>query len=472
MNAVVHLTIVTLAWGVLSFGAVYPWAFWPLAAAAQGVGIIGVWLERRSDAGASRALTVGLLVFAAAIFLQLVPVPLAVIDRLSPETTAALKQLDPLFAVESSSKRALSLAPSDTLTALALYMSFALLMVGTSRVLSRVSPHRLCSGLVALGVVVALIGIIQKPLYTGRIYGFWQPYMSGDVFGPFVNRNHFAGWMLLIIPVSIGLLLSRMAKGMRGVSNGWRDRLLWIGSAEASQSMLLAAAIVVMALSLVLTMSRSGIGALALSVLLAGSFLLRHSGAISSRFAGLAYLVLLVFLVTGWAGVDTIAERFSQSNWKQANDRLGAWADAIAIAARFPLAGAGLNTYGTASLLYQKHDLAQHYAEAHNEYLQLLAEGGLLLALPALVCLAFFGRDVLRRFREDCGTSSYWIRAGAVISIVAIALQSIVEFSLQMPGNAALFAVICGIALHKGPGRREALVQSTRREPDVCDTCP
>ena len=88
--------------------------------------------------------------------------------------------------------------------------------------------------------------------------------------------------------------------------------------------------------------------------------------------------------------------------------------------------------------------------EAHNDYLQLLVEGGWLVAVLALVLVGLFAREVRRRFCEgrDEGTG-YWIRLGAVTGIVAIAFQEIVEFSLQMPGNAALCTVLCVIAVRK-----------------------
>src|SRR4029077_10276375 len=108
----------------------------------------------------------------------------------------------------------------------------------------------------------------------------------------------------------------------------------------------------------------------------------------------------------------------------------------------------GLNTYGVATLFYQQHDLAQYYAQAHNDYLQLAAEGGLLLLVPAAACVVAFITAVRRRFKEETSTSGYWVRVGAVTGLAAIALQETVEFSLQMPGNAVLFAVLCGIALH------------------------
>jgi O-antigen ligase len=105
-------------------------------------------------------------------------------------------------------------------------------------------------------------------------------------------------------------------------------------------------------------------------------------------------------------------------------------------------------------LLYQQHDPGMIYTESHNDYLQFAAEGGLLLAIPAAACLIVFGTAVRRRFAEETSVTTYWIRVGAVTGLAAIALQEVVDFSLQMPGNAALFAVLCAIAVHRTPERR------------------
>ena len=107
-----------------------------------------------------------------------------------------------------------------------------------------------------------------------------------------------------------------------------------------------------------------------------------------------------------------------------------------------------MNTYPTAARFYQRHALSSFYGEAHNDYLQLLAEGGLLVAIPALVCAAAFAREIRRRMKNDAPGSSWWLRRAAVAAIVAIGLQETVEFSLQLPGNAALFAVVCALAIH------------------------
>ena len=68
--------------------------------------------------------------------------------------------------------------------------------------------------------------------------------------------------------------------------------------------------------------------------------------------------------------------------------------------------------------------------------------------------LIAFVLAVRRRFAEEISSSAYWLRLGAVTGLVAIGLQETVEFSLQMPGKAALFAAVCGIALHRTPSRK------------------
>ena len=445
------LLIAALAWGALAFGAVYPWAYWPLTVACQAAGFLGIAAERRALAGASRALMVALLLPALAILAQLVPLPVALLQTLSPSTPGVLAELEPGFAAGLTRGHAISLRPSLTLTALSLYASFAVLLLGTARLASMRGPRVLIGAIAALGVLLALAGITQDATFDGRIYGFWRSQMAGRPYGPFVNKNHFAGWMLLAIPLSLGLLCALIARGIRTVKPGWRDRILWLASPHANSVVLLAGAVAVMSLSLLLTLSRSGIACFALALAVMGWFVLSASTSSGRRATTIAYVVLLAFLTVGWGGMEVMAARFAPADWSDLHNRGGAWSDAWRIASMFPFTGTGLNTYGTATLFFQQYDVAHHYRQAHSDYLQLAAEGGLLIGIPALLCAGFFARDVRRRFREDSGSSSYWLRAGAVGALVAMALQETVEFSLQMPGNAALFAVVCGIALHKPP---------------------
>ena len=449
------LSLAAVAWGALAFGGVYPWAYWPLALACAAAGLLGLSATAKATSAVPATLSISLALFGAAVLLQLIPLPLPAISFISPATSATLRAYSPSFAAGLENRHQLSIQPAATWTALALFVAFVLLLLGTVRALSLTGARRLVEGLTILGVLLALVGIIQKPLFIGKIYGLWTPQMDGSVFGPFVNKNHFAGWMLMGLPLTVGLLCAAIATGLRGVKPGWRNRLLWLASPDANRLILIAAAAIVMALSLVLTMSRSGMTALALSLLLAGWFAMRSLQSRWRKAAAIVYLVLLAAAVAGWVGTDKIVTRFSTTA-AQFEDRRGAWEDALTIVSAFPVVGAGLNTYGVATLFYQRHDLAHHYEQAHNDYLQVLAEGGALLAIPAALIILAVALETRRRARDtEAGSTAYWLRAGAITAIVAIVLQESVDFSLQMPGNAALFTIVCAIALHRPPWSRK-----------------
>jgi O-antigen ligase len=401
----------------------------------------------------SRGFLLGLVSIVAAVALQLAPLPLEGLTRLNANAIELLRRLDPAFALNPG-PHALSVWPAGTRIGLGLFAALALLMIGTERLISVAKPRRLVELIIITAVGLAIIGIVQKPLYTGKIYGFWISQEGGSPFGPFVNKNHFAGWMLMAVPVALGYLCAGIAKGLRGAKAGWRYRLLWFSSPDANKLIMAALGTTVMGLALVLTLSRSGITALGFAVAITGWFALRRLQGRSRKAIALAYLLLLSTLVVGWVGVDTVATHFAEPDWGQLNGRSGAWADAVTTFRRHWLTGTGLNTYQVTNLFYQQHDKASFVSSAHNDYLQLAAEGGALLIVPILLCVLFFARDVRRRFREDGQSSSYWLRAGAVTGLVAIAFQEMVEFSLQMPGNTALFAVVCAIALHDSPSRK------------------
>ena len=452
-----HATVaLVLAWGALAFGAVYSWAFWPLAAAAACCGVAGLLLPDRGSHVprlASTPLAWCLSIVAAAVLLQLVPMPIDAAARLSPSLAGVLSQLDVAFAAGLTPTHPLSISPSATLTSLLLFLAFAVLMFGVARIASLAGTRTLASIVCALGVLLAVIGIVQRPLYAGRIYGLWAPMMENTrPFGPFVNPNHFAGWMLMALPIAFGLLCSAVARGMAGVKADWRSRIIWLSTREASQVILIGAAAVVMAVSLVLTMSRSGIGAFAVSVTITSWFALRRLRGGSRRMM-VAYLACILVIAVGSVGSETLAARFASANPGNINERLPIWRDTWAMARDFWLTGTGLNTYGVATLLYQTAEPDVHLREAHNDYLQIAAEGGLLVAVPVACAIAVLATEVRRRFTRSHG-SSYWVRLGAVTGLLAIALQSTVEFSLQMPGNAALVAVLGGIALHHPPAGR------------------
>ena len=459
------LPLCAIGWGALAFGGVYAWAYWPLAGVCLLSGCLATYVARDAQVSSVDApLVLVLTVLAAVILVQLFPLPVHTLSTFSPHTVDLLHKLNPAFAAGLMRWHAISVWPRDTLVAFVLYASLALLLVGTARLLSVTGSGRLVQALTVFGVILALIGIIQKPLYSGAIYGLWTLDVGRMPFGPFVNRNHFAGWMLMALPLTLALLSGGIHRSMRELKPGWRHKVLWFSSPEASQLILVAAAAVIMALSLMLTMSRSGIAAFMLSLVIMASFVVRVSDTRSRKLASTAGFVLLVIIVVVWSGPEVLASRFAAGDWGEFNNRRGAWTDAWTVVRDFPLSGTGLNTYWAAALFYQRHELDYFFAQAHNDYFQIAAEGGLLLILPVIACVGIFVRNVSRTMYDQRGSMAWWLRAGAVTSLLAIACQETVEFSLQMPGNAVLFTIVCAIALHN-----PANIDNPEEEGDVAE---
>ncbi len=351
---------------------------------------------------------------------------------------------------------ALSLEPGATAVALGLFCAFALLLVGLVRMIRFVRLDWLLNQLMILGVVLAIFGVVQKALIDDvnpLLYGFWKPDFGGNPFGPFINRNHFAGWMVMMLPLVIGYSCVVMYQSRRPVSGDWRGWLHWMWTVEAGRFWMVMFVIIALGMSLALTGSRSGIASFAVATAVFGAFLLSRSAARRARVAAAVYLSVLVLTAVAWAGVDRAVDRFGRAS-SDADGRLSAWSDTVDIVQDFPAFGSGLGTYGLAMLLYQTSGRDTMYAQAHNDYLQVAAEGGLLVAVPVLVTLGLVGFVVRRRLKSgEDDLLTYWTRVGAVAGLAGIAAQSVVEFSLQMPGNRVLFVVLLALAMHR-PMRR------------------
>lgn len=439
-----------LAWGALSFGAVYPWAYWPLAAGCAALGLWAVlatepWRDPRTV-----ALGLALAAVALAMVVQIVPLPARVIAVVSPGVGHFFERYQ--IGYQPPAFQTLSIAPGFTWITLGLFSAFACLLVGLGRAVRSVSLDWLLTGIMALGVTLALIGIIQKTMIdevNPLVYGFWKPRDGGRVFGPFINRNHFAGWMVMALPVVVGYscgVVHALRPPQRKTVMDW---VHWATSVEANRFVLAAASVLVMGASLVLTQSRSGMFGLACGMAVIAGFVLARAKQPKARVAALLYFVALVLGAVVWTGAGSTMNRFAEAP-AAVEGRLAAWRDAARIITDFPAAGTGLGTFGRAMLVYQSGRRELMYAQAHNDYLQLAAEGGVLVVVPAVVALSFVIRGIRRRMTSpDDDVPTSWVRVGAVAGLVGIGVQSAMEFSLQMPGNTVMFVFVAALAMHR-----------------------
>jgi hypothetical protein len=447
------LLLLVVAWGVILFGAVYPWAYVPLLTVAAAIGAYGWWSSSPRHRQPVIGVAVALLVVACVVALQLVPLPAALLARVSPATIQIARQIDLGYATSQAATGAashpMSIAPAVTMKGLAIFLTLSLFLVGTTAMMPRVRLKWLIRRLAGLGLAVALFGIVQRGTFNGKLYWVWTPInTAGNAFGPFVNRNHFAGWMLMVAALTAGYLCSLMIQHGPRRQLSWRQRLAAMTTSDSNRLLFASCALAVMALSIVWTLSRSAIAAFAVV-----TFLL--STLVSARFRGrrrmvtVAFLLVVVVFAVSWRGIDTVYDWYSHTSTLEWRFEL--WRDTLAIVRDFRWFGTGLNTYGVSTLVYPMSDPTRHAMEAHSDYVQILSEGGIVLAVAALFAIVQLARAIRAGFAQPQTASLYWVRTGATLALVAMAIQELTDFSLQMPGNAVLFVLLAAIAMHRPP---------------------
>ena len=148
-----------------------------------------------------------------------------------------------------------------------------------------------------------------------------------------------------------------------------------------------------------------------------------------------------------WIGISVLAHA-GQAAPANAS---GTWDDTGRLVGDFPASGTGLNTYGAVMMVLLP---ALRPTTGYNDYLQLAAEGGFLLLVPGLILVVLFGREARRQLFATSGDpEARRVHVGALAGLLMLAVYELGSVSLQVPGNAALFAVVCGVAISQSePG--------------------
>jgi O-antigen ligase len=275
--------------------------------------------------------------------------------------------------------------------------------------------------LMLLGFSVSLLGVIQHFTSQGTIYWVRHLTQGGDVFGPYVNRNHFAGFIELVAPVGMALLIFH---GLR------RDLFPLTGLLT-----------ILPVGALVLSGSRGGIVCFAFEV--GVLLLLARARRVPGRAAtiAIAFVALCAFAFIAWLGAGKAIERFSKTGLGDVSlsRRATMFRAAAGIFKDHPIQGTGL---GTMVSVFPRYDTAYDgliVDHVHNDYLELLAETGLCGGLCGMTFLWLLFRGALSTFTAEQGYFSRALHAGAIAAVCGILLHSFVDFNLHIPSNAILF---------------------------------
>jgi O-antigen ligase len=279
----------------------------------------------------------------------------------------------------------------------------------------------------SFGFFVSLFGILQHLTFNGKLYWFREMRFGGIPFGPYVNRNHFAGFVELVIPISLVPLV--------------------LGKVRRERWFLVSLFAVVPIGALVLCASRGGIVSFAVEIgVLIVWLLLRRTGGKHLLSGGV--VLLLAFLLVSWLGVQQLVERFSslQSLEATSGKRASMRADTWRIFLDHPWTGTGLGTLQQVFPAYETLYDGKIVNHSHNDYLEGLAETGIA---GGLCCLWFLGvllLDSLRRLSQAVGAFTSTVQLAALIACLGFLTHSLVDFNLHIPGNALLFFLMANLA--------------------------
>ena len=388
-----------------------------------------------------------LFVVLGASVIQLLPLPRTVLQVISPHAVAVARAFwlaDPGGPLPISIDRAASQA------AVAVFAGAVLLFFTSRRILDGGGVRTTVRMVAIAALVLSGLAIAQDATARGLMYWRWAPVHEGSApFGPFVNRNHFATWGVMAAPLCAGYLIAH-ASAHPGPSKtaSWRH---WLVTAFDARAALLLAAAAILIVAIAASLSRSGLVGLGAALAFGGWLARRRTDAAPRRSARPAILVgalgiAALFAVLTQVGAAAIADRFSRSGVALA-DRLVIWHDTIPVLRDFWLTGTGAGTFQSSMAIYQRSRPGVIFNQAHNHYLQVAAEGGLLVGVPVLLALIVFTRAAWRRLEAD-RSGMYWIRGGAAAGLAGATVQSLLETGLALPANAALLAVLAAIVVH------------------------
>lgn len=319
-----------------------------------------------------------------------------------------------------------------TYSHLLLFAAYGMLVFVVTQTLRRSSQFELVAKLfTCYGALVAAFAVLQGMAPNGKLYWIWPLEQGGSIYGPYVNRNHYAGLMEMLTPFPLVLAASRFSDGSRKLA--------------------VAAVAALMAASIFLSGSRGGMAAFVAQMLVLGVLLVRKREGNWKQplMLGAFLAAVIAFLV--WLGGNELTRRLISIHSEAREEisgglRLTIDRDCLRMLIKRPFLGWGLGAFPIAYPEFRTFYTTFFVNQAHNDYLQLLVETGLAgfsIAIWFLVLVFRRASDKLKNWTE---TASGALTMAALLGCVGILVHSLLDFNLQIPANAALFYVLCAIA--------------------------
>jgi putative inorganic carbon (HCO3(-)) transporter len=425
---------------VLAFGGTAPSFFAVTQVIILGLGVVFLLSGKYSRLVGVRIPVVSPLLLVVLVLLQICPLPVS----LAPIFGRAGDELP------AQSYFVVSMARYQTVSHLLLlvtYLTAFFLTLFLCR--DRNAKQRLVFALVSLGVFETLYGLIQHLTGWQQIFAYVKKYYLEEATGTYINRNHFAGFLEMLLPFAMVLALRWTHLLSRNTSGGAGPFRKTISRTELVSVVFWLFLAVLISAALVLSRSRMGI----ISALVSLVAILALAGASTVRPRTRAAVAAIFFLgVLGlivWIGSDPVMNRFEtlgQEYNLSGQNRISIWRDTLGLIRHHPLLGTGLGSYSVVYPSVQTVFLTLLVEHAHCDYLEIASELGLPGATLLFGSIFWVMAQAVRQYQIVQNSLDKAVVLGCIGGIAAILVHSLADFNLYIPANALVFTILLAIA--------------------------
>ena len=397
------------------------------------------------------------IAFLLLVLLQLLPIPSSIIAVLSPETHELYESAAQAAGIKMP-LHPISLNPFTTLSSFLLYCAyFCIYLVTVNTARTRQSYLILIYAIIGSALFQSLYGLYE--LFSGHQHIFWykKKYFLNSASGTFINRNHFAAYVGLAIPLIMALITGHFVQSAKAKGNALR-RFFRILDMKGGKLMFQFIFLALIGCGAAFSLSLTGLIAIFLSCFV---FILLYNHFKRTNALYWVCGLTIILAVTCWFSSEQFRVRILGLPQEVLSERsrFSAWEDSAQIALRFPLFGTGLGTFPEAFHLYRSFGTNTVYSNTHNEYLQLLSETGVCSILFFASFVALIAMQLKKLFRISV-SRLVLIQMGALSSIFLLAAHNFVDFSFQIPAVALTTMVILALFFGGYRGAAQANAQS------------
>ena len=431
---------------VLAFGSVQSSAYTAMEGALFVLTLV-VLVKQTRDGRIDLPLPLWILPFLCLVLLQTIPLPLRVVSWLSPNRL--FPGLQAALTLGAAHWATLSLYPHDTLLGFFKLLAYlAAFVLAAYAFEAREGKNVLTRGLIVLGSLEAAYGIVQYLTGYQKIFGFTKQFYIDDATGTYINRNHFAGFLELVIPFAAMMVFYNLQSlSAHGVPERRRLRGGRYSLSLHPPILFYVFIVILLLIAVVFSRSRMGIFSVLASLILM-AFLGRLGG---GRRAWMVITLLVIacsMTYAVWIGLDPVISRFetlTPSALEDPSGRVAIWKQASGIIRHYPTVGTGLGTFVVAFRRYQTTSLDFLVDHAHNDYLEVTTDTGILGAALLFIPIIGLLFKMILAYVEARNPYRRSVLLACIGSSAALLIHSLTDFNLQIPANALLFAVILGI---------------------------